>query len=76
MARAAAFTALLETARVDDAAIAWIGESADAKGTTIAQVLKRPEITVEMLAPLLRERLVGAGLGVWRGRWEERLTPQ
>ena len=65
MARAAAFTALLESARVDDAAIAEISELADAKGSTFAQVLKRPEVTVEGIAPLLRERLVGAGLGSW-----------
>jgi tRNA uridine 5-carboxymethylaminomethyl modification enzyme len=71
MARAAAFTALLETVRVDDAAIARMGELADAKGTTFAQVLKRPEVTVEMLAPVLRDRLVGAGLEVWAGAMED-----
>ncbi len=65
MVRAAAFTALLESARVDDAAIAAMSELADAKGTTFAQVLKRPEVGVEAIAPLLRERFVGVGLGVW-----------
>ncbi len=61
MARAAAFTALLESARVDDAAIAVMTELGDAKGTTFAQVLKRPEVGVEAIAPLLRERLVEGG---------------
>ncbi len=72
MARAAAFTALLESARVDDAAIAEMSELADAKGSTFAQVLKRPEVSIEVIAPLLRERLVegwevGVGLRGWMG---------
>ncbi len=65
MGRAAVFEKLLESARVDDAAIARMSELADANGSTFAQVLKRPEVSVEAIAPLLRERLVEVGLGVW-----------
>jgi tRNA uridine 5-carboxymethylaminomethyl modification enzyme len=43
------------------------GDGAGVAGQTFAQLLKRPGIAVEELAPLLRERLVGEGdvLGVW-----------
>jgi tRNA uridine 5-carboxymethylaminomethyl modification enzyme len=65
VARAEAFGRLLEGTRVDDAVIAQMRSLADAKGSTFAQVLKRPEITVEMLAPVLRSRMNDAVLEPW-----------
>src|SRR6202522_4477123 len=59
MRRAAAFQLLLETARVDvhalpDAlAAALTGDTAGLRVQTYAQMLKRPEVTVEALAPVL-----------------------
>lgn len=50
-ARGAALAQMLESGRLE--ADAEFG----AKGETFAQVLRRPEITVEMLAPMLRERM-------------------
>ena len=58
MARAEAFEKMLGRERVGDTASQRVGELAGAKGSTYAQVLKRPEMTVEMLWPALRE-LVG-----------------
>ena len=71
MARAAAFTALLERARVrledlpEGLRERLDGDGGTVSGTTFAQFLKRPEVVVEEVAPLLLERFVGAGLGVW-----------
>jgi tRNA uridine 5-carboxymethylaminomethyl modification enzyme len=65
MARAAAFAGLLETSRVDDAAIARMNGLAEAKGSTFAQVLKRPEISVEMLGPVLLERMTDEVFEPW-----------
>src|SRR6202522_435714 len=66
MRRAAAFQLLLETARVDvyalpDAlAAALTGEAANLTGPTIAQLLKRPEVSIEALAPILHNRIANA----------------
>ncbi len=71
MARAQAFTALLESARVrldelpQELRERLDGDGAGISGTTFAQFLKRPEVTVEELAPLLRDKFVGGGLGLW-----------
>ena len=65
-ARAAAFEALLEAARVRTeelpaALLARLdGDLAGVSGQTFAQVLKRPEVSVEEIAPLLRHRLAKA----------------
>ena len=45
------------------------GDGGGSAGQTFAQILKRPEVTVEEVAPLLLEWFVGAGLGVWRWLW-------
>jgi tRNA uridine 5-carboxymethylaminomethyl modification enzyme len=73
MARAEAFERMLGRERVGDAASQLVIELAGAKGSTYAQVLKRPEVTVEALWPVLRE-LVGKlpELSRWVGG-EERL---
>ena len=71
MARAAAFTALLESVRVrledlpEGLRERLDGDGGTVSGTTFAQFLKRPEVTVEEVAPLLRERFAGAGLEAW-----------
>jgi tRNA uridine 5-carboxymethylaminomethyl modification enzyme len=73
LARAAAFERLLSTARVraEELPIALMekldGDAAAVSGQTFAQLLKRPEVLVEELAPVLRERLVreGAVLAEW-----------
>ena len=71
MARGAAFERLLETARVRleelpaDLRERLDGDGGSVSGTTFAQFLKRPEVGVEVLAPLLRERFAAAGLEVW-----------
>src|ERR1700735_3895049 len=65
-ARATAFEALLETARVRaeelprELLARLDGDSAGVSGQTFAQVLKRPEVSVEEIAPLLRHRLANA----------------
>jgi tRNA uridine 5-carboxymethylaminomethyl modification enzyme len=65
--RAAAFDALLGTARVRagelpaDLLARLDGDAAGANGQTFAQLLKRPEVPVEELAPLLRDRLAASG---------------
>jgi tRNA uridine 5-carboxymethylaminomethyl modification enzyme len=65
-ARAAAFEALLEAARVraeelpGELLARLDGDSAGVSGQTFAQVLKRPEVSVEEIAPLLRHRLANA----------------
>jgi tRNA uridine 5-carboxymethylaminomethyl modification enzyme len=72
-ARAVAFEKLLSTARVraeelPEPLLARLdGDAAGVSGQTFAQLLKRPEVTVEELAPLLRERLAkdGAVLAEW-----------
>jgi tRNA uridine 5-carboxymethylaminomethyl modification enzyme len=66
-ARAVAFEKLLGTARVrteelPEPLLARLdGDAASVSGQTFAQLLKRPEVTVEELAPLLRERLAKDG---------------
>ena len=66
-ARALAFEKLLETSRVRLEELPrglrerLDGDGAAVTGTTFAQFLKRPEVTVEELAPLLYSRLVGGG---------------
>jgi tRNA uridine 5-carboxymethylaminomethyl modification enzyme len=72
-ARAVAFEKLLETARVKTGELPaelvarLDGDGLHVAGQTFAQLLKRPEVAVEELAPLLRERLVHEGetLAVW-----------
>jgi tRNA uridine 5-carboxymethylaminomethyl modification enzyme len=72
-ARAVAFEKLLETARVRTGELPaellarLDGEGAGVAGQTFAQLLKRPELAVEELAPLLRERLANEGdaLAAW-----------
>ena len=69
--RAAAFERLLETARVRleelpaELKAALDGDAAYVTGTTFAQFLKRPEVAVEQMAPLLGERMRGGELEVW-----------
>jgi tRNA uridine 5-carboxymethylaminomethyl modification enzyme len=66
-ARAAAFDTLLNSARVRadelpaDLIARLDGDAAGANGQTFAQLLKRPEVPVEELAPLLRNRLAENG---------------
>jgi tRNA uridine 5-carboxymethylaminomethyl modification enzyme len=72
-ARAVAFEKLLGTARVraeelPEPLLAQLdGDAAGVSGQTFAQLLKRPEVPVEELAPVLRERLAneGATLAEW-----------
>jgi tRNA uridine 5-carboxymethylaminomethyl modification enzyme len=72
-ARAVAFEKLLGTARVradelPEPLLARLdGDAANVSGQTFAQLLKRPEVTVEELAPVLRERLANqdAVLAEW-----------
>jgi tRNA uridine 5-carboxymethylaminomethyl modification enzyme len=65
-ARAAAFEKMLGTARVraDELPAALLtqldGDTAGVSGQTFAQLLKRPEVSVEEIAPLLRDRLANA----------------
>ena len=67
MARAAAFERLLETARVkleelpEELRERLDGDGGTVSGSAFAQFLKRPEVGVEVIAPLLRERLVEGG---------------
>jgi tRNA uridine 5-carboxymethylaminomethyl modification enzyme len=66
-ARAVAFEKLLGTARVkaDELPTPLLerldGDAAGVSGQTFAQLLKRPEVPVEELAPVLRERLADEG---------------
>jgi tRNA uridine 5-carboxymethylaminomethyl modification enzyme len=66
-ARAVAFEKLLGTARakaeeLPAALLARLdGDAAGVSGQTFAQLLKRPEVAVEELAPVLRERLANEG---------------
>jgi len=66
-ARAVAFETLLSTARVraeelPEALLARLdGDAAGVTGQTFAQLVKRPEVPIEELAPLLRKRLAEAG---------------
>lgn len=66
-ARAAAFERLLGSARVraEELPVALLekldGDAAGINGQTFAQLLKRPEVPVEGLAPMLRERLAAEG---------------
>jgi tRNA uridine 5-carboxymethylaminomethyl modification enzyme len=71
-ARGVAFEKLLGTARVKTGElpaelVARLDGDGGVAGQTFAQLLKRPEVTVEELAPLLRERLVNEGevLAAW-----------
>jgi tRNA uridine 5-carboxymethylaminomethyl modification enzyme len=72
-ARAVAFEKLLATARVRSEELPepllerLDGEAAGVSGQTFAQLLKRPEVPVEELAPVLRVRLAneGAVLAEW-----------
>jgi len=72
-ARAVAFEKLLATARMRTRELPaemmarLDGDGAGVTGQTFAQLLKRPEVVVEELAPLLRERMAqeGAALAVW-----------
>jgi tRNA uridine 5-carboxymethylaminomethyl modification enzyme len=72
-ARGAAFERLLNTSRVraDELPVSLMekldGDAASVSGQTFAQLLKRPEVPVEEIASVLRERLVGgdAVLMVW-----------
>jgi tRNA uridine 5-carboxymethylaminomethyl modification enzyme len=72
-ARAGAFERLLGTARVrgdelPEKMLARLdGDSASVSGQTFAQLLKRPEVGIEEIAPMLRERLAneGAVLAEW-----------
>jgi tRNA uridine 5-carboxymethylaminomethyl modification enzyme len=68
-ARGVAFEKLLNSARVRAAELLarLDGEAAGVSGQTFAQLLKRPEVSVEEIAPLLRDRLADADakLGGW-----------
>jgi tRNA uridine 5-carboxymethylaminomethyl modification enzyme len=72
-ARAAAFEKLLNATRVRveelpvDLQARLDGDAAGVSGQTFAQFLKRPEVSVEEIAPVLRERLANAdtGMGEW-----------
>jgi tRNA uridine 5-carboxymethylaminomethyl modification enzyme len=66
-ARAAAFEKMLNVARVRAAELPaellarLDGDGAGVNGQTFAQFLKRPEVSVEEIAPLLRDRLAENG---------------
>ena len=72
-ARAAAFEKMLGEARVRveelpaELVARLDGDAAGVSGQTFAQLLKRPEVPVEEIAPLLRDRLANAeaALGAW-----------
>jgi tRNA uridine 5-carboxymethylaminomethyl modification enzyme len=67
-ARGAAFERVLHTARAraEELPVALLerlaGDAAGVSGQTFAQFLKRPEVSVEELAPVLRERLADEGV--------------
>ncbi|HEY9138920.1 MAG TPA: tRNA uridine-5-carboxymethylaminomethyl(34) synthesis enzyme MnmG [Terriglobus sp.] len=56
--RMAAMTVMLETQRVSEAASQQVSGDVAAKGSTYAQLLKRPETRIEELVPFLREELL------------------
>ena len=64
--RAAAFEQLLNTARVraeelpTELLAQLDGEAANLTGQTFAQLLKRPEVSIEALAPILHNRIANA----------------
>jgi tRNA uridine 5-carboxymethylaminomethyl modification enzyme len=66
-ARAAAFEKMLGTARVRveelpaELLARLDGDAAGVSGQTFAQFLKRPEVSVEEIAPVLRDRLANTG---------------
>src|SRR6202011_4875398 len=72
-ARAAAFEQLLESTRVrleelpEELRARLDGDGVSVSGTPFAQFLKRPEVAIEGLAPLLLERLRAGGevFAVW-----------
>ncbi len=72
-ARAAAFEKLLNTERVrtGELPVSWMerldGDGAAVVGQTFAQLLKRPEVLVEEIAPVLKQRLAERGdvFAVW-----------
>ena len=69
-ARAVVFEKLLGTERVRAGELPLLPEKLDGAvvgGQSFAQLLKRPEVTVEELVPVLRDRIVGEGavLGEW-----------
>jgi len=69
-ARAVVFEKLLGTERVRAGELPLLPEKLDGAGVggqSFAQLLKRPEVTVEELVPVLRDRIVGEGavLGEW-----------
>ncbi len=57
-ARMAAMTVLLESERVSKSTSQQVSGDDSAHGQTYAQLLKRPEITVEQLVPYLRDALL------------------
>ncbi len=81
-ARGVAFEKLLETARVRTGELPaemmarLDGDGSGVAGQTFAQLLKRPEVVVEELAPLLRERMANEGetLAVWIGAIDATLS--
>jgi tRNA uridine 5-carboxymethylaminomethyl modification enzyme len=78
-ARAAAFEKMLNVARVRveelpaDLLARLDGDAAGVSGQTFAQFLKRPEVSVEEIAPVLRERLAGADTAL--GKWVAAMYP-
>jgi tRNA uridine 5-carboxymethylaminomethyl modification enzyme len=64
--RAAAFESLLTTTRIraeelpTELLAQLDGEAANLTGQTIAQLLKRPEVSIEALAPILHNRIANA----------------
>ena len=69
-ARGAAFRRVLETAQVRASELpeevrTKLDGNGDVTGQTFAQLLKRPEVELEEIAGLLRERLVGAVFAEW-----------
>jgi tRNA uridine 5-carboxymethylaminomethyl modification enzyme len=83
MARAHALEGLLEGTRVDIAALPVSvleilkGDAAGLRGQTYAQMLKRPEMTVEVLAPVLAGPIAGKPeLAVWAETMHTAGTPR
>ena len=56
-ARAASFTRLLETAKLSDHDVALLGSDDFARGDKPAISLKRPQVTIEQILPVLLERM-------------------
>ena len=73
LSRAVAFEALLGSSRVRTGELSEEllgrlgGDASSIAGQSFAQLIKRPEMDIEALAPLLRDRLVDAGevFAVW-----------